>query len=120
MIAAAVLAAVMLVLHLLTPYWWWAMIVPFAYGLVVAPKAWRAAATGLASAGVLWFAAAAFALLTGSRIIASRMALMFGLSGGPWLMAAVTAAVAGIAGAVGALAGYSIKRLLFPPAKQRI
>jgi hypothetical protein len=57
MIAALVCLLVMLVLELLTPYWWWVMIVPFAYGAGAARTGWRAFRTGLFAAGLLWLGA---------------------------------------------------------------
>jgi hypothetical protein len=110
MIAAFVCLFVMLALHLLTAYWWWVMIVPFAYGAAAAKTGWRALGTGLVAAGLLWLGAAVFFALTGSRLIASRMAAMFGL-GRSWLMVLATAIVAAIAAAVSGYAGYAVRGL---------
>lgn len=110
MIAVAVCLLVMLVLGLLTPYWWWIMIVPFAYGAAAAGTGWKALRTGFLAAGLLWLGASGYLFLTGSRIIAGRMAAMFGL-GRSWLMVLATGLVAGLAAAFSGYAGYAVRAL---------
>lgn len=119
MIAALVCLLVMLVLELLTPYWWWVMIVPFAYGAGAARTGWRAFQTSLFAAGLLWLGASLWLYATGSRIIATRMAGMFGL-GASGLMIAVTAAVAALAAALSGYAGYAVGVLFRKPAKKTV
>lgn len=116
MIAALACLLIMLVLELLTPYWWWVMIVPFAYGAGAARTGWRAFRTGLLAAGLLWLGASLGLYFTGSRIIASRMAGVFGL-GASGLMIAVTAAVAALAAALSGYAGYAFGALFGKRAK---
>jgi hypothetical protein len=110
MIATLVCLLIMLGLHLLTPYWWWVMVVPFAYGAAAGKSGWRAFRTGLLSAGLLWLGAAVFFYLTGGRLIASRMAVMFRL-GDSWLMIVATALIAAIAAALSGYAGYAVRGL---------
>lgn len=110
MIAVLVCLLAMLALQVLTPFWWWVMIVPFAYGAAAARSGRKAFWTGFLAAGLLWLGAGAFFLLTGSRIIAARMAGMFGL-GSAWLMVPVTALVAALAGGVAGYAGYAVRSL---------
>jgi zinc transporter ZupT len=110
MIAVLVCLLVMLALQVLTPFWWWIMIVPFAYGAAVAKSGWKALRTGVLSAGLLWLGAGVYFLLTGSRIIAERMAKMFGL-GSPWLMVLVTTLIAAVAAALSGYAGYAVRAL---------
>ncbi len=117
MIAFAVCLLVMLVLGLLTPYWWWVMIVPFACG-AAAGSGWKAIRTGFLAAGLLWLGASGYFFLTGSRIIAGRMAAMFGM-GKPWLMIPATGLVAGLAAAFSAYAGYAVRALFKKPAVKR-
>ncbi len=109
MIAIAVCLLVMLVLELLTPYWWWVMIVPFAFG-AAAGSGWKALRTGFLAAGLLWLGASAYLFLTGSRIIAGRMAAMFGL-GESWVMVLATGLIAGLAAAFSGYAGYAVRAL---------
>jgi len=108
MIAVAVCFLAMLALGLLTPYWWWVMIVPFAYGAAAAGTGWRALRTGFLAAGLLWLGASGYFFLTGSRIIAGRMAGMFDL-GKPWLMIPAAGLVAGLAAAFSGYAGYAVR-----------
>ena len=110
MIAVLVCLLAMLVLGLLTPYWWWVMIVPFAYGAAGARSGGKALRTGFLAAGLLWLGASAYLLLAGSRIIASRIAAMFGL-GRPWLMVLATALIAAVAAAFSAYAGHAVRAL---------
>lgn len=98
----------MLGFSLLAPYWWWVMIVPFAYGAAATTSGGRAARTGLLSAGLLWLGAGTSLYLNGSRLIATRMAAMFGL-GKPWTMIAAAALVAALAGGLAGYAGHAVR-----------
>jgi hypothetical protein len=117
MIAALICLLVMLVLHILTPYWWWVMIVPFAYGAAAAKSGGKALRTGFVSAGLLWFGASLYFFLTGSGIIAARIARMFGLPAS-WPMILITALIAAIAAAFSGYAGYAVQAI-FRPAKPK-
>jgi hypothetical protein len=110
MIAVLICLLVMLVLHILTPYWWWVMIVPFAYGAAAARSGGKALRMGFLSAGLLWLGASIYFFLTGSRIMAERMAGMFGL-GRSWLIVLATALMAAIAAAVSGYAGYAVRAI---------
>jgi len=106
----------MLGLQLLTPYWWWVMIVPFAYGAAAARSGWKALGTGFFTAGLLWLGSSLFLYLTGSGLIAARMARMFGL-GRSWLMIVATALVAAVAAGISGYAGYAVRAFFKKPAK---
>lgn len=108
MIAVLICLVVILVLQILTPYWWWVMIVPFAYGAAAAKSGGKAMSTGFLPAGLLWLASSAYFLLTGSGIIAGRVAKMLGLPES-WLMVVVTALIAGVAAAFSGYAGYAVR-----------
>jgi hypothetical protein len=110
MTAVLVCAAVMLVLHLLTPYWWWVMIVPFAYGAAAARSGWKALRIGFIAAGLLWIGGSLYFFLTGGRIITERMARMFGL-GASGLMILLTALLAALAAAFAGYAGFAVRNL---------
>jgi len=108
MTAIIVCLLVMLGLQLLTPYWWWVMIVPFAYGAALARSGGKAFRNGLFAAGLLWLGASLFLYLTGSGLIATRMAGMFGL-GSSWLMVLATGLIAAVAAGVSGYAGYAVR-----------
>jgi hypothetical protein len=117
MIATLVSAAVMLGLGIAAPYWWWVMIVPFAYGAAGAKTGWRAFWTGFLAAGLLWLGAGTYLYFTGSGLIAARMARMFGL-GRPGTMIAATALVAAVAAGIAGYAGYAARAAFKRPAKK--
>jgi hypothetical protein len=110
MTAILVCLIAMLGLQLMTAFWWWVMIVPFAYGAAAARSGWKAIGTGFSAAGLLWLGSSLFLYLTGSGLIATRMARMFGL-GNSWLMVFVTALIAAIAAGVSGYAGYGVRAL---------
>jgi len=110
MMGIIVCLVVLLVLHLVTPFWWWVMVVPFLYGLGFGRSAWRSFRTGALSAGLLWLGASAYFHLAGSALIARRVAMMMKLDSS-WLMVAVAGLLAGLAAGLAGLAGYSIRAL---------
>ncbi len=110
MIGVLVCLAAMLVLGVTTPYWWWIMVVPFAFGAAAARTKGVALRTGFMAALILWGGASAYFYGTGSRIIAGRMSAMFRLERA-WLMIAVTAAVAAVAGGAAGYAGFAVRAL---------
>jgi hypothetical protein len=116
MTATLVCLAAMLALQLLTPYWWWVMIVPFAYG-AAAKSGGKAFRTGLLSAGLLWLGAGVYYYLSGGGLIAKRMAAMFKL-GEPWLMVLATGAIAAVAAALSGYAGYAVRCLFKRPVRK--
>ena len=116
MTAVLMCLLVMLALQLLTPYWWWVMIVPFAYGAAAARSGWKAFRTGFSAAGLLWLGTSLFLYLTGSGLIATRMARMFGLEKS-WLMIFVTALIAAVAAGASGYAGYAVRALVKKPGK---
>jgi hypothetical protein len=119
MIATVVCHKVKLGLELAAPYWWWIMIVPFAYGAAGAKSGWGGFRTGLLAAGLLWLGAGTYLCFAGSGLIAARMARMFGL-GRPWTMIAATALVAAAAAGIAGYAGYAARAALRRPAKKEM
>jgi hypothetical protein len=116
MTAILICLLAMLGLQLLTPYWWWVMIVPFAYGAAAAKSGWKAFRTGFIAAGFLWLGTSLFLYLTGSGLIAARMVRMFGL-GKSWLIIFVTALIAAVAAGASGYAGYAVRALVKKTAK---
>ncbi len=101
---------VLMILHLLTPFWWWVMAVPLLYGLLFGRSARGSFWTGAAAAGLLWLGAAAYYHLSGSALIAKRMALMMHL-GSSWLMVLAAGLLAAVAAGIAGLAGHSVAAL---------
>jgi hypothetical protein len=108
---------VMLVLQLATPFWWWVMVVPFVAGAAAGRSAGKALRTGFLSAGILWLGAGFYYYLTGSGLIATRMAAMLGI-GDPILLIVATGLVAGFAAGLAGYAGYAVGQLVRAPAKK--
>jgi hypothetical protein len=117
MTAVLICLLAMLGLQLLTLYWWWVMIVPFAYGAAAARSGWKAFGTGFSAAGLLWLGSSLFLYLTGSGLISTRMARMFGL-GKSWPLIFVTALVAAVAAGVSGYAGYAVRGLFKKSGRQ--
>jgi hypothetical protein len=117
MIGVLLVFVLTFVLQLLTGSWWWIIVVPFLYSLLLARSGWGAVLAGAGGVGSLWFLSALIALVTTAGRIASRVALMMGL-GKPvvvllaaTLLAVVVAGIAGAAGYhVGVLFGLRIRR----------
>jgi len=98
----------MLILHLLTPYWWWVMAVPFVFALVRARNILQGFGVGSISAGLLWFGAAIYYWIDGGGIIADRMAAMLQLDSA-LLLVLLTALAAFVAGGLAGMAGSAIR-----------
>jgi hypothetical protein len=118
MIATLVCLLAILALQIVVPFWGWIMVVPFIYGTALAKRGGPALRTGFFAAGLLWLGAAAFFFFTGSRLIASRMAGMFGL-GRPWTMIATTALAAAVAAGLAGYAGYAVRAVFRKSDKER-
>jgi hypothetical protein len=117
MTAILICLLAILALQVLTPFWWWIMIVPFAYGAAAARSGGKAFLTGLAAAGILWLGASLYLFLTGSGLIAARMAAMFKL-GDSRLLVLATGLVAALAAGLAGYSGYAVRRLFKAPAKK--
>jgi hypothetical protein len=108
-------AALIVVLELALRSWVWLALVPLAFGLATGVQPLRAAGRGAAAGLASWLAGGLFFFLTSGRIIAGRMAALFGLGPGRgWLMIPLTgllgALVAGLAAYAGACLRAALKR----------
>ena len=103
-----VCGSLIFLLQIMIPVWWWIMVVPFIYGLLISKKAWSAVRTGMLSAGLLWLLWSLYFLITGSDIITSRVAVMFGLKYS-WMMLVITFLFAAAAAGLSGLAGYLLR-----------
>jgi len=101
---------VMLILQILTPFWWWIMVVPFVYGIVKAHACRKGFLVGMTSAGLLWLFGSLYYLFTSAGIIAQRVAVMMNL-GSPLLLVVATTLVAALAGGFAGSSGYFLKKV---------
>ena len=100
---------VLLALQLLTPFWWWIMVVPFVYALWRARSGWDGFLTGAGSAGLLWLGTALVLSLTSAQLVAPRVATMFNLGGAAWALVLITGLAAGLAAGAAGTAGYFVR-----------
>ena len=110
MMGIVICIVAILVFEILTPFWWWIMVVPFVYSLLRARSGWGGFRVGMFSAGLLWLAGSVYMYFTGGRIIAGRVAQMFNL-GISWLMILLTTVIAAVAAGFAGLAGYHLRSL---------
>jgi hypothetical protein len=114
-----ILAQVLLILalELGLQSWIWVAGVPLAFGLAARASIRRTTGRGAAAGGLAWVGASLFFYLTSGRIIAGRVAAMFGLgSHRGWLMIVLSglagALVAGLAAFAGASTGKAIHDIM--------
>lgn len=108
---ALVCLLVILFLQLLTPFWWWILVVPLLYCFLFLGSGRVGFRVGIGAAGTAWLGASVFLLLTGSDIIAGRMAVLFHM-GSPWILALITGFVAALGGGVSGMTGGMLKDVL--------
>ena len=97
-----------LLMQLITPFWWWVLVVPFVFALLRGRSGRDVFLIGVLSGGVLWMAASTVLYVTGSQIIAGRVAIMMGLGSSPLLIALTTLIAAGSSG-IAASTGFAVR-----------
>jgi hypothetical protein len=100
----------MFILHELTPFWWWILVVPFFNGLFRSRSGFRAFLAGVLSAGLLWFLASLHLYLSHSQIIAIRVNQMFATST-PLMLVIITTLIGMACGGFAGSSGYFLKAL---------
>jgi len=85
------------------------MLVPFLFGMLRAKTSVYAFLLTAASMGVLWFLASIYDYLTGSRIIAFRVAEMI-TSSSVVLLFVLTTVIAAVPAGIAGVAGYLIRK----------
>ncbi|NIW80052.1 MAG: hypothetical protein GWN16_11585 [Calditrichae bacterium] len=103
-----------LILQLLTPFWWWIIIIPYLYGAIGARSGWHAFRTGAFSVGLLWLLAAVFFLFTDAQIIVTRVANMVEFLSRPLLLV-LTTAIGLICAGCSSLSGYYFSKIIRRP-----
>jgi len=105
-----VLALAIVSLELAVPFWAWIAAAPFAFGLAFGKSCRWATVCGSAAGGLSWLGASLYFYFTSGRIIAGRVAAMFGLGPGRgWLMVIATGLVGAIVAGLAAFAGASLR-----------
>lgn len=99
------------ILQVLTPFWWWILVVPFLNGLTLAGSSWRAAGAGMFSAGLLWFLGSLHLYLTHARWIISRISLL-AEAPSPYLLIIAATVIAMVCGGFAGSSGYALKVLV--------
>lgn len=100
----------MFILHILTPFWWWIMVIPFLYSLAFSRSGFRAFMSGMLSAGFLWLLASLHLYLTNSQVIVARISEMFGIHT-PLLLLIITTGIGMACGGFSGSSGYFLKAL---------
>jgi len=100
----------MFILHILTPFWWWILVVPFLYCLAFARSGFRAFISGMLSAGLLWLLASLHLYLTNSQIIVTRISEMVGIRT-PLLLLVIVTGIGMACGGFSGSSGYYLKAL---------
>ena len=104
------LALVIVGLELAIPFWAWIAAAPFAFGLALGKSCCWAAWRGAAAGALSWLGASLYIYFTSGRIIAGRVAAMFGLGmGRGWLMVIITGLLGAIVAGLAAFTGASFR-----------
>lgn len=102
---------VMLILHILTSYWYWIMVVPFIYCLLKIKTGWKGFCFGATSAGLLWLIASLYFWLSAGEIITHRIAEMIKV-GSPGILVTFTTLIAILAGGCAGASGSLLRNVL--------
>ncbi len=102
-----------LLLQLIFPVWFWVLLVPLIYFAFSGRSGWKSFMSGLLSGAILWFGAGVYMLLTGSGIIASKIAEMF-MVNSPWLLLTISSLFISLASGFAGSSGYFIGGLFKP------
>lgn len=100
----------MFILHILTPFWWWILVIPFFYGLIFSRSGFRAFLSGMLSAGFLWLLASLHLYLTNSQAIVARISEMIGVHI-PLLLLIAATGIGMACGGFSGSSGYFLKAL---------
>ena len=97
--------------------WWWPALVGFGLG-IWRPSGTRAFLFPALGAGAAWMAAAGWIQIQNQGLLADKVATLFHLPGGWWLVAAA-ALVGGATAGIGALAGTRCRETGFRTRRSR-
>ncbi|MCU0236874.1 MAG: hypothetical protein MUC72_07300 [Acidobacteria bacterium] len=109
----AIQAVLILILEIGLQSWLWVAGVPLAFAMAAPVSSARACGRGAAAGGLSWLLAGLYLYLTSGRIIAGRMAVMFGIGAGRgWLLVLLTGLLGALVAAVAAWAGSALRAAL--------
>jgi hypothetical protein len=100
----------MFILQILTPFWWWILVIPFLYGAAFSRSGFRAFLSGMFSAGLLWLLASLHLYLTNAQIVIAKINEMFGIHS-PLLLLMITIGIGMACGGFSGSSGYFLKAL---------
>lgn len=108
-------AVLIIVLEAGTQSWIWVAGVPLAFGMAAHVSCRRAAGRGAVAGGLSWLLASLYFYFTSGRIIAGRVAAMFGLpEGSGWPMIIFTGLLGALAAGLAAYAGAAFRDAIRP------
>jgi len=103
--------AVLLAVQWISPFWWWNLVVPFLFGMILLPSFRKAFLVGLISGGLAWLSVSLYLLLTSADVIAMRIAEMLSLPS-PAFLVIITTGFAMITAGFAAGTGYLLRDAL--------
>ncbi|MFH2056574.1 MAG: hypothetical protein ABIJ61_11495 [bacterium] len=110
-LATLICAVLILAANLVSPFWWWLMLVPFMFGLIVTRRVTRAFLVGAIAGGLVWFGASVYYWKSGGEIVTQRVAEILQLNV-PELLILAAGLIGFLAGGFSAAAGAAIRALL--------
>ncbi len=106
--AILICAALILGANLVSPYWWWVMLIPGLFGLVIGPRIGKGFVVGAIAGGGVWLLASLYFWQFGGQIIAMRVAALFQV-GSPWILVLGSGLIGFVGGGAAAASGAAIR-----------
>ena len=101
---------VLLIFNLLTPLWYWIIIVPFVFSFIRLKSGWAAFVAGAVSAGLVWLVGSLYYWISASEFVAVRVAAMLKFNS-PWMLIGITFSIAIVSGGMAATSGALLKKV---------
>lgn len=96
------------IFQFLTPFWWWIMVIPFLYCLVIPKSPVKSFFIGAIAGSFLWLIYGLYLETGSSQIIAGRISGMMGLNS--YILLIITFAIAFFAAGFSSLSGSVLSR----------
>lgn len=101
----------------LIPAWWWIMLVPLVFGIIIKTKVHTAALLSFFGGFLAWAGSSLFQYFRNSEVISEKVAELFGLPNGI-ILALIAGLIAGIISAIAGATGSSIHSIVAKPKKK--